>query len=290
MVFIILLYFIIALTFVFAKDAVFVASPIFFITIRMLIAGAVLFLLEYVKTKKIVLPKRQDIFFFSIVSLLHIFIPFVGEFWSLQYLDALKVNFLFALTPFFAVTIEAFQNKKFPSIRIVSGIIIGFCALMFLLIIKDQESVVINLQRLFSLSIVEFILLCAVISSTIAWFFIKQLTKEQYSITMINAWCMVTSGLFSLIMAYFFEDIKIINFFEFLKNLFLLILFSNVFFYNLYGTLIQTYSMTFLTASGFLSPFFGILLEAIMTQTVPDYLYFISLFLVAFGLYFIAYD
>lgn len=288
MVLIILLYFIIALTFVFAKDAVVSASPIFFIAVRMIIAALVLFISEYIKEKKIMFPKKSDFCLFLVVSLLHIYIPFVGEFWSLQYLDALKVNFIFALTPFFAITIESIQMKKLPSLRTISGVIIGFCVLMFLLIIKDHASLFTNIHTLLSISVSEYVLLCAVISSTVAWFFIKQLTKERYTITTINAWCMLFGGFASLATAYFFEEINIISYVAFSKNLFLLILFSNILFYNLYGALLQKHSMTLLTTTGFLSPFFGLLFEGIMTKTVPDHLYFISLLLVALGLYFVA--
>lgn len=290
MLYVVLLYFIIALTFVFAKSAVLVASPIFFIAIRMILAAGLLFLSEYIQTKKITLPKQSDILPFFIVSLLHIYIPFVGEFWSLQYLDALKVNFLFALTPFFAVTIEAVHKQKLPSLQTVTGIVIGFCALLFLLIIKDQATFFTSVEYLSTLSFPESVLLCSVISGTIAWFFIKQLSKERYTITSINAWCMLCGGLLSLVTSFVFEEIQIINYVEFVKNLFLLIMLSNVLFYNLYGKLLQKYSMTLLTATGFLSPFFGILFEAIMTRTLPDHLYFISLLFVALGLYFVAQD
>jgi len=254
----------------------------------MIIASGILFLSEYIKEKKITWPKKSDILIFFLVSTLHMYIPFVGEFWSLQYLDALKVNFLFALTPFFAVIIEGFYEKKLPSIRTISGVIIGFFALMFLLIIKDHESLFLNIQNISLISIPELILLAAVISGTIAWFFIKQLTKDRYTITLINAWSMLFGGIGSLSTAYCFEDIKIINYIGFAKNLFLLIFFSNIIFYNLYGKLLQQYSMTLLTTTGFLSPFFGIFFEAILTKTMPNSLYFISLFFVALGLYFVA--
>jgi len=290
MLLIVLLYCIIALTFVFAKDAVLVSSPVFFIAIRMILAAGLLFLSEYIQKRKIALPQKSDAWLFLVVSLLHIYIPFVGEFWALQYLDALKVNFLFALTPFFAVTIEALHNKKLPALRTVSGIIIGFCALIFLLIIKDQGSLFTTMEYLSTLSLPEFVLLCSVISATTAWFFIKQLTKERYTIVSINAWCMLFGGLLSFMTSYFFEEIQIINYTEFVKNLFLLIVLSNVLFYNLYGKLLQKYSMTLLTATGFLSPFFGILFEGIITRTMPNHLYFISLLFVALGLYFVAKD
>src|SRR5690349_5484001 len=165
MILIILLYALLALTFVLAKWAVVVSSPLFFVAIRMIAASAML-LGATALTKKKVVPQKRDWPFFLITAVLHIYIPFAGEFWSLQFLDALKVNFIYALTPFFALLLEYITHKKQLSVRLVGGISCGFFSLMILLFLQNQASVA---SSLFLFSYAELILTLSVVSATAAW-------------------------------------------------------------------------------------------------------------------------
>lgn len=285
---IIILYFILALTFVFAKDAVSVCSPIFFIGIRMIVAGILLLVPHIIKCRKLDLfsLKQIDALLFSIVTFLHIYIPFIGEFWALQYVDALKVNFLFALTPFFAIAFESLFYQKLPSKRKLVGTFIGFCALFLILHIHSNQTW--SFGQFFSLSFAEFILIVSIISATLAWFYIKKLVDRHFSISMINGTAMLVGGFLSLVTAFLFENIVVKDNFELFKQLILLILFSNIIFYNLYGKLLEYYSISFLTAYGFLAPFFGMIIESILTHRLPDFWYYAAFFLLVIGLLLVA--
>lgn len=286
---IIILYFILAITFVFAKSAVSACSPIFFTGVRMVLAGALLLVPEIIKNKKLsIFPlKKIDILLFSIVTFLHIYIPFIGEFWALQYIDALKVNFLFALTPFFAIFFESLFYQKVPSMQKTAGTLIGFCALFLILHIHGNHET-FAFAQFFSLSFAEFILLFSIINGTLAWFYIKKLSDRHFSISVINGVTMLIGGFLSLLTALVFEDIIIRNNFEFFKQLILLILFSNIIFYNLYGKLLQYYSISFLTVCGFLAPFFGMIIESILTRQLPAFGYYGAFFLLVVGLLLVA--
>jgi len=286
---IIILYFILALTFVFAKNAVLICSPVFFIGVRMTIAGFLLLLPEIIRNKKL-LPccvKRSDVFLFVLVTFFHIYIPFLGEFWALQYVDALKVNFLFALTPFFAIILESIFYQKIPSLQKIIGTLIGFVALFLILHIHGNHETW-SFSQFFSLTFPEFILLTVVMSGTLAWFYIKKLTAKDFSIATINGLSMFVGGILSLITAFLFENIVIKNQLEFFKQLALLILFSNIIFYNLYGKLLQYYSISFLTVCGFLVPFFGMVIESILRQQLPNSWYYGAFFALVIGLLLVA--
>jgi drug/metabolite transporter (DMT)-like permease len=285
MILLIILYAIIALTFVFAKDAVLSASPLCFVSIRMLCAGCLLYGLQMVREKRIYLPKKNDLVLFFIIALLHIYIPFAGEFWALTKMDALKVNFLYSLTPFFALTLQALIDAQFPRLRVFAGIMIGFCALTALLIMNDQPSHLLLQDNLFALSLPEIVLLVSIVSATAAWFLIAHMMKKRYSIDTINAWSMLVGGFFILCTAWTIEDIAVMSTYGFFKNLIMLIILSNIIFYNLYGILLHRYSVTTITTAGFLSPLFGMLLQSISQQQIPDPLYLVSLLFVLIGLF-----
>jgi drug/metabolite transporter (DMT)-like permease len=284
MILIVFLYALLALTFVLAKGAVTISSPLFFIAIRMLIAGAILLLLTAIWKKKI-FPSKKDAPFFLLTAVLHIYIPFAGEFWSLQFLDALKVNFVYALTPFFALFLEFLIHKRQPSLRLIAGISCGFLSLMILLFLQNQDT---SVRSLFLFSYAECILMFSVISATAAWICIKRLMSQGYSTAMINGWSMVVGGAFCLINALIFETIFVANQIQFFSYMLALILLSNVFIYNMYSILLKDYSLTLLSTAGFLSPLFGILFEVVLTQRAPHVGYFFALGGIVLGLQLVA--
>jgi len=70
-----------------------------FIGMRMIASGFLM--LSYLKVRGITLKvKRCDIVSFLILSIAHIFIPYIGEFWALQFLTAAKVSLIWSLSPF----------------------------------------------------------------------------------------------------------------------------------------------------------------------------------------------
>jgi drug/metabolite transporter (DMT)-like permease len=141
------------------------------------------------------------------------------------------------------------------------------------------------------------ILLVAVVSAAYAWFIIKKLLAKGHSLSKLNGISMFYGGIASFVTWGFYQvsfqasstvcpvtDVKV-----FLVSVGLLILLTNIIVYALYGFLLQRYSLTLITFTGFLCP----LLTAVL-----DYLFFkqpiclydgVALICVAAGLYFFCY-
>src|ERR1700692_2721237 len=95
-------YAILASTFTIAKVAVAHANPLFLIAVRMVVSAPIMFLIDRFHKKAPIKVASSDLWLFLGVGLFHIFLPFCGEFWSLQYVSSAKAAITFSLTPFIA--------------------------------------------------------------------------------------------------------------------------------------------------------------------------------------------
>ncbi|MCX6994381.1 MAG: DMT family transporter [Chlamydiae bacterium] len=277
---IVLLYALLASTFVFAKFSLDYAQPIFVIGFRMTLAGALLLgYLVFFKRKSLKL-KKSDLFIFLRVAFFHIYLAFVAEFWSLQYITSSKANLIYSLTPFIAAGLSYFLLKERLSKRKLLGIVIGILGIIPILISQGTD---------FSmLSKAEIVLLIAVVSASYAWFDIKKLMNKGYSLLMINGFSMFVGGIAAFITYYASRDPAVpstTNFWEFFKYVSLLVVLSNVIFYNLYGWLLKRYTITFLTFCGFLSPLFGVFMGWAFRGEAISWPYWVSLSLITFALF-----
>lgn len=279
---IILLYALLASTFVFAKFSLDYAQPIFVIGFRMTLAGALLLgYLLFFKRKALKLHKG-DLFLFLRVAFFHIYLAFVAEFWSLQYITSSKANLIYSLTPFIAAALSFFLLKERLSKRKVLGMVIGVLGIVPILVSQG------NGADFGSLTKAEFILLIAVVSASYAWFDIKKLMQKGYSLLMINGFAMLMGGLGAFVTYYASRDPLVpstTNFWEFFKYVSILVILSNVIFYNLYGLLLKRYTITFLTFCGFLSPLFGVFMGWIFRDEPISWAYWVSLGLITFALF-----
>jgi drug/metabolite transporter (DMT)-like permease len=284
MLLVVLLYAILASTFVFAKKTLVYSQPFFLIGFRMILAGSIL-LFYQVFSKKSFRIQKTDFWLFFKVALFHIYFAFILEFWSLQYLSAIKVTMIYSATPFIAAILSYFLLNEKLSWQKVLGIGIGLGGLLPILVSQAGESA--GCRDLLCISLPEGVLFLAVISGAYAWFLVKELMNKGYGLGMINGVAMLVGGVLSMITAGAFEGFSgpVSNWPMFLGWLALLILSANIIVYNFYGWLLKFYSITFVTFAGFLSPAFGTIYEKIFFDGKITWHYFVSLLLVTLGLY-----
>ena len=97
-----LLYALFASVFTAAKLALSHADPFFLVGSRMMLAGLILFVYQFIfHKKKLKLPKKtyKSIFF---LALFNIYITNAGEFWGMKFLTSAKTSFIYSLSPFLA--------------------------------------------------------------------------------------------------------------------------------------------------------------------------------------------
>lgn len=303
MILIIVLYAVLALTFIFAKYAVALAKPCFLIGFRMIVAGILLLGYQcFARRKELQIP-RADLWLFAQTAIFHIYFAFVLEFWALQYVSALKTTMIYSSTPFISALLSYILLGERLSVLKRVGIAIGLGGLVPVFLVTAAQSVTATVDALNqgtgalavmpdaswigSFMIPEIVLMCAVVSAAYAWFLVKKLMQRGYGLIMINGVAMLLGGVLSMLTAAVMGDLanSVVNWQQFLLWVGLLILSANIIVYNLYGTLLRTYSLTFISFAGFLCPAFGALYEWLFFGGVLSWHYVASFLLVTLGLY-----
>jgi len=291
---VIIMYMLFASAFTIGKAVLYYLNPIFFIGLRMTLGGSMLLAyLYFFKRKKLVI-KREHIWLFAQITLFHIFIAYVFEFWALKYLSSFKTAFIYNLSPFLSALFAYIFLSEKMNLRKWFGLLIGF--LGFFLILGNGESPgEIDKKAFLFLSWPEIALLVAVISSVYGWVVFKKLTmRGGYSPLMINGFGMVTGGFLAFAASFLFEGYPTLivgnssftfAIFACLGYALLLILVANVIGYNLYGYLLKKYSMTFLSFAGFICPLSAALFGNIFLGEMPSPRFFVAVAIVAFGLF-----
>jgi drug/metabolite transporter (DMT)-like permease len=282
----ILEYAILASTFTIAKVAVGYADPLFLIGVRMIVSAPLMFLVHGVQKNSSFKIAKSDIRIFILVSLFHVFLPFVGEFWALQFMSSAKTAITYSLTPFIAAVLSYFVLRKKISSKQTLGLVIGLLGLLPILVSGDEVDLLQG--EFFFVSMPEIVLLIAVTSSSYAWFLVSDLMKKGYGISYINGIAMFLGGLLSLCVWYVSSgdtspirgDIN-----DFLIWTALLVLVANVISYNFYGWLLKHMSITLMSAIGFLCPLFASFYGLVLLNEELGYTHLVALLMVGVGIW-----
>ena len=279
-------YAILASTFTIAKVAVGHADPLFLTGVRMVASAPVMFLIHYWQGESSFIIDRKDLFRFFQASVFHIFLPFVGEFWALQYVSSAKTAITYSLTPFIAAALSYFLLSKKLTLRQVLGLAVGLLGLMPIFFSGDEVS--LPAGEFLHVSAPEMVLLLAVVSASYAWFVVSDLMQRGYGISLINGISMFFGGIFSLICWYVvsYDQMPIKGSVQsFLLWTAILIVVANVISYNLYGWLLRHLSITFMSAIGFLCPIFASLYGVVLLKENLGMSHLVALLMVCFGLW-----
>lgn len=282
----ILEYAILASTFTIAKVAIQFADPLFLIGVRMVASAPIMFLIHYLQQKNSFRIKRSDAMGFLKVSLFHIFVPFVGEFWALQYVSSAKTAITYSLTPFISAILSYFLLRRALTVKQSAGLAIGLFGLMPILISHDE--IAFSTGEFLFVSVPEIVLLVAVTSASYAWFVVSDLMQRGYGISLINGVAMFFGGIFSLVLWYFVSGDQSPltgTLQEFVVWTLALIIVANVISYNLYGWLLRHISINFMSAIGFLCPIFASIYGLVLLKENLGFFHVTALVMVCFGLW-----
>ncbi|EKD23291.1 MAG: hypothetical protein ACD_82C00155G0003 [uncultured bacterium] len=283
-------------TFTIGKIVLQYLNPIFFIGLRMSIAGTILLSWLYFFKREKFFIKKEHMLLFLQITIFHIFVAYVFEFWALKYLSSFKTAFLYNLSPFIAAIFSyLFLSEKMTAKKWL-GLAIGFSGIIWVMV-NGQSPQEASLNAFFFLSWPEISLLTAIASSVYGWVVFKKLNQTGgYSSLMINGFGMLSAGILAFIASFFIEGSSCCNsqnffampvsdIFVALGYTLLLIVIANIIGYNLYGYLLRKYSVTFLSFSCTLTPFFAAFFGSIFLGEVPSVTFFLSSVLVVIGLY-----
>jgi drug/metabolite transporter (DMT)-like permease len=308
---VLLAYLLLSSTFVIGKAALAYSQPIFLIGFRMTLGGLLLLGFIYFFHKSQWKFKKEDFWLFAQIAFFHIYLSFILEFWSYQYVTSSKAAFMFNLSPFITALFAyiAFGDKM--STKQWIGLMIGFFGSLPVLIAQTPAAELSAGHFLF-LSVPEICLLISATAGVYGWIIMKKLVVDKrYSPIFVNGIGMFFGGIAAFITSFIAEKKPLLkcgidstnpcvldqsiwtpwfccswsNFLVFLGYVSLLILVANIIFYNFYGFLLKKYTPTFLSLVGLLCPVFTALLGWIFLGETVSWEFFASLAVVMLGAY-----
>jgi drug/metabolite transporter (DMT)-like permease len=288
MILVVVMYAAFAATFSLAKIAMgYVASPLFFIALRMCVAGVGMTTAALAFNQTGPEITRKDVRDIFLAGFFAIFVAFGAEFWSLQYVSSIKVNIFYSLSPFMTALLAYSFGAEQISWRKLLGLSIGFLGMLPLAL----PAVNTASTNVLPTNVYDLALLVSVGSAAYAWFIIKRLMVRGYPLLLINglmtliggAMCALAHGVISYTsQATFIPNVS--SWSAMLMCMSALILISNVFGYTMYGFLLRRYSMTFLSFSGFMCPLFGLMYSYFFMNEPLSWMYALALACVFAGL------
>jgi drug/metabolite transporter (DMT)-like permease len=161
------------------------------------------------------------------------------------------------------------------------GFFIGIGGILFYL----QSQYCVN----FGLSWPNLLMLTSVITSSLGWIFVRILVKNKgYSTLLVNGVSMFIGGWVALPLSKYIEgtvDIHRLYDFNIIGLLALMIIITNIIFYNLYGYLLKKYTATFLSFVGFVTPLFAACFEWIFFGILVPHQFFLTVCIVGIGIF-----
>ena len=257
MVLVVLMYALFALTFPLAKLAMgLISSPLFFLSVRMLLAGSGMLLASMYLYPQRAELSRSDWALLGAAGFFAIFVAFGCEFWALQYVTSIKVNIFYSLSPFMTAIFAYALDRESLSYKKLLGLFIGFVGMIPL-----SWDLVTAQGTILPTSVYDLGLLVSVASAAFAWLIIKRLMNRGFPLLFINGGMTLIGGILCLASYIISGGLVlpvVISWSALLAYMSALILISNVVGYTLYGSLLRHYSPTFLSFSGFMCPLFGL--------------------------------
>ncbi len=285
MLLIALMYAFLASIFVLGKVALSYSPPAFLIGVRMLLGGSILLLFYRFALGHKTRVAFADWGLLLLISLFHIYLCLVPQFWALQYLAASKATLLSCMRPFLTALLAYGLYKERLSGWQCLGMVVSFVSLLPVVLFKQVPGELNG--NLWSLSLPEVVLFGSILSGAYAWFLVRKLMREGYSLIFINGIAMVMGGAMAFAHGWFtdgFYPLAPGTLGPFMGYVMLLILVGNIIVFNAYAWLIQKFGITEVALFGFFSPVFGGFFGWLFLGEQITWHYGVSLAGIAYGL------
>lgn len=284
---VVLMYALFASVFTISKTGLEYTQPLFFVGSRMLLAGIAMLGYLYFYDRKLITIKKEHILRLCLLAFFSIYLTNALEFWGLKYLTSFKTCFIYSLSPFISALFSYWTLNDKMSSKKWLGLIVGFFG--FLPILLNETSTEEQTGHLFFLSGAELAVMGAACSGVYGWILLKQMVQDNgYSPWLANGLSMTLGGVLALIHSALVESwdpIPVTEVQPFLECMLTLILISNFICYNMYGYLLRSYSATFVSFAGFVTPLFTALFGWYYLGEIVTWPFYISALIVFAGLY-----
>lgn len=260
-------------------------KPIFLTGIRMFLGGAALLAYEYFHPHRVFRFHKEHMWYYLKLVLYGVYISYILRFWALEYMPAFKLSLIFNLAPFLTSLYSYFIFKEKLSGKQWVGLTIGLMGLIPILIARAPAEA--QLGELLFISWPELAAILSISFSSYSWIVMRTMVREHsYSPVMVNGISMTAGGFLALITSQAVEGFApITSLVPFFLILIFIIVVSNIICHNLYGHLLRSYSATFLSFSGFITPLFTAIYERAIMGTMITWHFYLSMIIVFIGLF-----
>lgn len=280
MILIFILYAIFAASFTIAKILLGYMSPVLLIAVRMTLAGCLLLAMQIVIYKKFVRIPLKMIPWWIGFSTIHIFIPYITEFIALQSISASCSALIYNLTPFVASFFSYLYFGEKMTRQKWAGFAIGFSGIAWF--IASQSNFCVDVNGAYAL------VLLSVIFGALGWIYVRKMMLQGYQPLMINGIAMLLAGIESFAFAYIWEPNATLPWgymLEFVFWMVMIILLTNVIYYNLYARLLKQYTVTLLSFMGCIIPLFTAFFDWLLLGAAVTHHFLIALVVAGYGVY-----
>lgn len=282
------MYFLMGTVFTATKLGLAHAEPLFFLAVRMILAGVLLvgYVLLFEREHNIWTARR--LFLLILLASFNIYLTNGFEFWAMQYVSSAKASFLYNLSPFVSAVLCILFFKEKMAFKKWLGLIIGF--LGFIPIFLEDSRAEEGLSGWFFISTAEMAMVFAVFATIIGFMiFQRVVTEEGLPPITANAYSTLIGGLFALGHSLLFEDWSPSPVFgrvdTFLWAVLWTMVASSFLFYNIAGFVLKRFSVTFTAFCSFMSPFLTAGFSWVLLGEEVGATFFISGLVVFVGLY-----
>ncbi len=256
------------------------AEPIFFVAVRMILAGLILCSYMIIRNrgiKSLVAGLVQDWQLFLQIIFFHIYLTYVCDIYALTSISSIESSFMYNLSPFVAALFSYFWFGEYMTHKKWFGLLLGMSSLIPEYVAAQPIDISAHIWP-------RLLTLCAVVSSAYGWIVVRALVKKGHSAIFINGIGMFFGGLLALLTSSFTETWRVTSLVPFIQAVVLVVLVANIIFYNFYGYLLKFYTATFLSVAGFLCPFFTAILGRIFLGETFSWGLVISFLVTCIGL------
>lgn len=267
-------------------------SPTFFVALRMLCAGSLIFLINWIRHGVHVPKITKYIFPIFLIGALTTFIPSILKAYALKNMISSKTALIGSLDPFVTAIYAYFLWAERLSIKKIIGMIIGFSGIAILLISTSPLEEFLGSWMFISLP--ELAAFVSMVISRYGWIRARDILKqEQFSPSELNSFIMLIGGTYALISAYFSgtcDWCSIPTTFSFWGLFGYTVIVGNIAGYTIYAYLLKKHNMTLVSFCGLSVSLFVHLYGPLILGESLSSIFFISLAVVAFGMYLFYYD
>lgn len=309
--YILILYAVSGFTFTLSTIGLEYLTPLYFVGIRMIAAGFILlgyYLITHRQRVTDVLKQRLPIIesaeekpfnivvIYFILILFHVVLAYIPQFVAMQYMSGAKACLLANLAPFVTALFEfLFYGVQLGLLQLF-GLCLGFIGFLPIILFDNPGAEASGLLG-FTISMPELLTIFAVVSSVIGWLTVKKIVHTyHHSPAIINGVSMFLGGIIVSLLAWFYQDplfkacaLQQHSFFHSCMyagiTLALIVIFSNLFFYNLYAWLLRHTTATWLSLCGLMAPLFAAFTDWLILGRVISGGFILTLIMVITGLY-----